>query len=106
MACGVLHGLLYLHNQDIIHGDIKPANILIADDQRPCISDWGLCRRRSGFTTVRGPSQVGFTKEYAAPELTKPAPDYTSPASDMFAMGKVLQDLLTGMALPKDDDAQ
>ena len=78
----LLQGLLHLHGLAIVHGDLKPANVLLDDGGNPRISDWGLSRMSSGFTRTSTPATVaGFTEGYAAPEVE--AGGRTSFASDM-----------------------
>ena len=75
-------GLVHLHALAIVHGDLKPANVLLDDAGRPRIADWGLSRISQGFTRTSTPATVaGFTEGYAAPEVR--AGKRTSFASDM-----------------------
>ena len=78
----VHQGLVHLHSFAIVHGDLKPANVLLDNDGRPRIADWGLSRVSQGFTRTYTPATVsGFTQGYAAPEVV--AGRRTSFASDM-----------------------
>ncbi len=88
------NALMYLHSQQIIHGDLKPANILISgelsDEFRLYVTDFGLARRLYG----RGSGTAGGTFPYIAPEsLTGSVKD---PRSDLFALGVILYELITG----------
>ncbi|KAF8841734.1 kinase-like protein [Paxillus ammoniavirescens] len=80
LLCQFASGLAYLHTCKIVHGDIKPGNILIDDNGRVVLSDFGLSRvlEVSGFTTGHTPG----TLRYMAPELlgSEPAPGTTSGA--------------------------
>jgi len=76
-------GLAHLHGLAIVHGDIKPDNVLLDDDGHPKISDWGLSRVSHGLTSVHdAASKVGYTPGYAAPEVEEGKK--TTFASDMY----------------------
>ncbi|KAI4982319.1 hypothetical protein ZWY2020_022811 [Hordeum vulgare] len=96
IAIGAARGLAYLHfgcNQRIIHCDVKPENILLADGGQVKIADFGLAKfltpEQSGlFTTMRG------TRGYLAPEwLTNTA---ITDRTDVYGFGKVLLELVHG----------
>ena len=82
-TCCADQGLVHLHGLGIIHGDLKPGNVLLDDHGRPLIADWGFSRVSHGFTRTRAAAtSIGFTDEYAAPEVL--AGQRTSTASDMY----------------------
>jgi serine/threonine protein kinase len=92
---GCMEGLAYAHDVGIIHGDIKPANILIDNNNSPKLSDFGLARLMG--TTAK--AKEGSAR-WAAPEVLKRwkkdklwAPDYQS---DLFSLGVIAYLLLTG----------
>ena len=97
---GVLQGLQYAHERGIIHRDIKPANIILTPDGVAKILDFGIARREDSTLTVSG-SFVG-TPNYMAPEQIKSAP--ITPRTDLFSVGIVLHEMLTG-AKPFDGDS-
>jgi serine/threonine protein kinase/tetratricopeptide (TPR) repeat protein len=90
-------GLVAIHGTGIIHGDIKPSNIMLDGsgvDLRLWITDFGLARAFETETTVQNPWVVAGTPGYIAPELKSGhAP---SQATDLFAFGIVLHELFTG----------
>ncbi|KZT26823.1 kinase-like protein [Neolentinus lepideus HHB14362 ss-1] len=67
MIAGIAQGLRYLHNNNVVHGDLKPANVLIGDNGQPLLADFGLSRILGvrGFTLSL---QAGSTA-YTAPEI-------------------------------------
>jgi serine/threonine protein kinase len=85
-------GLAHAHENGIIHRDIKPANILLTPECEPKIGDFGLarCSRTGADGLAMG------TPAYMAPEIID-HPEKGDPTSDVFALGVVLQELLTGI---------
>ncbi len=78
---------------DIVHGDIKPNNILISADGRAKLSDFGLARRRSQLADREG-GAVSGTPYYLAPEAAEGAP--LDERTDMYALGVTLFELTFG----------
>src|SRR5262249_1957895 len=72
--------------------DIKPANILVGDDGIPRLVDFGLAAPLAG-ESLRG---VSGTLSYMAPEQARGEVERIDPRSDLFGLGAVLYDLLTG----------
>ena len=89
----VLTGLSFAHKRGIIHRDIKPANIRVGEDGRAKIMDFGVAHLASSSMTSTG-SILG-TPTYMAPEQITEGK--TSPATDIFAVGGVLYQVLTMM---------
>jgi eukaryotic-like serine/threonine-protein kinase len=89
----VLTGLAFAHKRGIVHRDIKPANIRVAEDGRAKIMDFGVAHLASSSMTSTG-SILG-TPTYMAPEQITEGK--TSPATDIFAVGGVLFQILTMM---------
>lgn len=88
----VLSGLASAHEAGYIHRDVKPENVLIAEDGRIKIGDFGLARATSA-NTATGQQLLG-TIAYLAPELMKPG---TADArADIYALGIMLYEMLTG----------
>src|SRR5205809_1455673 len=89
----VLTGLAFAHKRGIVHRDIKPANIRIGEDGRAKIMDFGVAHLASSSMTRTG-SFLG-TPSYMAPEQITEGK--TTPATDIFAVGAILYQLLAQM---------
>jgi serine/threonine-protein kinase len=87
-----LHALHFLHSNGIIHGDIKPSNLLVDAQNRVKLGDFGLARRVSN---EEGSLLKGTTK-YMAPELVSPQFGARGPASDLYSLGFTAYELMCG----------
>jgi serine/threonine-protein kinase len=87
-------GLACAHAAGLIHRDIKPENLLIHADGTVKIADFGVARA-TGETQLTQVGSIVGTARYLAPEQAQPGEDVT-PAADMYALGVVLYELLTG----------
>lgn len=91
-ALEIAEALAYAHSQGVIHGDIKPANILITHEGHAKIADFGVARFNHGLITNTG--KIFGSPAYMAPEqLTGGVPDARS---DLFSLGVMLYSMLTG----------
>jgi serine/threonine-protein kinase len=89
--------LAALHEEGIVHRDLKPENILLASDGRPLVSDFGLAKDLTladGELTMAGVA-LG-TIGYMAPELLAGDREKLGTWTDVFALGAVLHELVTG----------
>ncbi|KAF8322912.1 kinase-like domain-containing protein, partial [Cantharellus anzutake] len=83
-------GIEYLHAEGIIHGDIKPTNILVNSDLRAVLCDFGLARRIGDPQTDPQDDSVNTTHQYSAPELLlgiSLEPPVRTEATDVWAFG-------------------
>lgn len=90
--------LQFAHDHHIIHRDLKPSNILLRNDGVPQITDFGLAKRldEGGDETLSG--LIVGTPSYMAPEQADSLAVAASPAADIFSLGAILYELLTGQS--------
>ena len=90
----ILAALRVAHRQGLVHRDIKPHNVLVDGEGRVKVTDFGIARAGPSQMTEEG-SIIG-TAQYLSPEQAQGAP--VTPASDLYSLGIVLYELLTGTA--------
>jgi serine/threonine-protein kinase len=90
----VCNGIGYAHRANLVHCDVKPQNVLITVDERVKVADFGIARAISGATQQQQVSQVWGTPQYFSPEQAAGEPP--TPASDVYAIGIILFEMLTG----------
>lgn len=98
----ILRGLEGLHLADIVHRDIKPHNLMIAEDDRVKIIDFGLCKVRGEEKMLIPGMQVG-SPYYTAPEQEQ-NPKKADKRSDLYSVGVIAYRLLTGRLVNQRED--
>jgi WD40 repeat protein len=88
--------MLAVHKHGIIHRDLKPANVLLTTDGVPKVTDFGLVKRLDDQTSPTGTDQALGTPSYMAPEQADARIKEIGPATDVYALGAILYEMLTG----------
>jgi WD40 repeat protein/serine/threonine protein kinase len=83
------------HDKKIVHRDLKPANVLLSEDGTPRISDFGLARKLDEVGQTQTGSVMG-TPSYMAPEQAQGRTHEVGPLADVYALGAILYQCLTG----------
>lgn len=95
IAAQVASGLAYAHEHDIVHRDVKPANIMIVHDGHAKITDFGIARMASSAVRTQTGMVLGSPK-YMSPEQVMGK--NIDQRSDIFSLGVMLYEMLTGQA--------
>jgi len=93
IATQLAAGLAHAHTHNLVHRDVKPANVLFDDEGRPKLGDFGIARITGGDTITEAGTIMG-TAAYFSPEQASGEP--AGPASDVYAFGVLLYRMLTG----------
>jgi WD40 repeat protein/tRNA A-37 threonylcarbamoyl transferase component Bud32 len=84
------------HSRQVLHRDLTPANVLFGADEMPKISDFGLAKLLTGGQQLTQTEAIMGTPSYMAPEQARGESKGLTPACDVYALGAILYDCLTG----------
>ncbi len=100
----VAQAIAHLHASNLVHLDLKPSNILLDQDGQPYVTDFGLARGLGGRGIGKDTEAISGTPCYMAPEQAKGDESEIGPLCDVYGLGAVLYELLTGAPPFKNDE--
>ena len=92
----VARAIHHAHRNGVLHRDLKPNNILLDEPGEPHVTDFGLAKLLADDQCLTRSAAVVGTPAYMAPEQAAAGPNRLSPAADVYSLGAILYDLLTG----------
>ncbi len=96
LVSAVARAVEHLHQQGIVHRDLKPSNILLDSDGEPYVTDFGLAKVFVPGAEMTATGVIAGTPSYMAPEQASGRGGDVGPAADIYSLGAILYELLTG----------